>query len=160
MANVRVLHCDRTLATAEVGCVCVVVWRGAVTRVPFDRQRDALAGVLERHPDGAGFLCIVEKSAGPPDDELRRASAQMIKSHGATLKCVACVIEGDGFVASIHRSVVSGMILLLGRIKKHVSVFANVGQAAVWMRGHVELGSPREFTAAVEEVRSRLNEAL
>ena len=150
------LHHDATLAAAEVGQVCVVVWRGGVTKEPFERQRAALSGVVQRHPEGAAFLLLVERTAKPPDDQLRRASSQMVKSHGEVLKCVACVIEGDGFIASINRSAGSGMVLLAGHKKSPVSVFARVPDAALWMRRHVDLGPADGFMIAVEHIRSQL----
>ena len=151
------LHHDATLATAEVGQVCVVIWRGAVTKEPFERQRSALAGVVERHPEGAGLLVVVETTAKPPDDELRRASAEMVKTHGKVLRCVACVVEGTGFIASINRSAISAMLLLVGPKHTRVGVFATVSEAASWVRRHVEIGSTDAFLGAVEHIRAELS---
>jgi hypothetical protein len=153
---IRVFHRDGTIATAEVGQICVAIWRGGVTNIPFEQQRTALAAVVQNHPEGAGFLCVIEKGAEPPDDELRRASSKMVKSHGSVLRCVACVAEGDGFGAAIHRSVLSGILFLIGQKETSISVFARVSDAVPWMRRHVDMGSTDGFVTAVEHVRSQL----
>jgi hypothetical protein len=154
--STRLLHHDATLAAAEVGQTCVVIWRGEVTAVPFERQRTAFDEVMGAHPDGAAFLCLVERTAKAPGDELRRASLKMILNHVDRLRCVACVIEGDGFVASINRSALSAMMLLAGPQKTPFAVFAKMGEAAIWMRRYLDIGSTDGFISAVEHVRSYL----
>jgi hypothetical protein len=152
----RVIHWDETVVVAETGALCVVIWRVAVTKVPFEWQRSALAEVVLRNPHGAAFLCVVEQSAKPPEDELRRASSQMILSHGEQLKCVACVMEGEGFRVAINRSALSGMILLLRNRKSPVSVFAKVPEAVRWMSEHIEIPAIGELVSTVENIRSYL----
>src|SRR5450432_894406 len=90
-SRLRVLHCDETCAVAEKGAICIVIWRGNVEKNSFERQRSGLEEVVRRHPEGAGFLCIIEKGAKPPDEERRRASAAMVESHGERLACLGCV---------------------------------------------------------------------
>src|SRR5260221_13926411 len=87
----RVLSSTDGIAIAEVEPVCVVIWRDGVVPARFEKQRAGLAEVVDRHPGVAGFLCIIEPTAKPPDDKLRRASTDMLLSHGDRLKCVACV---------------------------------------------------------------------
>lgn len=153
----RVLHCDEAIAVGEVGHVCVVIWRGAVTKAPFEWQRAALADTVQRYPHQAGFLCIVEARAEPPAEELRSASSKMILAHGDRLACVSTVVEGGGFMAAIARGVLSGMILVARNRKTPVRVFATVGEAAQWMAEHVSIPSIPEFTTNVETIRSRLS---
>jgi hypothetical protein len=136
--------------------VCVVLWRGNVAKDLFEHQRAGLAEVVQRHPNGAGFICVVEASAKPPDDELRRASTQMIAAHGSRLKCVACVIEGTGFKAAVTRSVLSGMALLLANRQAPVSFFSHARPAAQWMREYMPIDSIDDIVSTVEHVRSLL----
>jgi hypothetical protein len=152
----RVLHCDESIAVGEVGPVCVAIWRGAVTKAPFEWQRAGLAETVERYPRQAGFLCIIEIHAEPPGEELRTASTKMILSHGERLACVGTVVEGDGFMAAIARGTVGGMILLARNRKTPVRVFATATEAAQWMAKHVHIPSILEFTNNVETIRSRL----
>jgi hypothetical protein len=144
------------VVVGEVGRVCVVIWRLAVTQERFDHQRTGLAEVVHRHPDGTGFLCIIEPTAAPPSDKLRRASIEMIQSHGARLKCVAVVIEGEGFRAAITRSVISGMALIFPN-RLPGRAFSRVGEAVGWMQGHVRILVPELLVDGVEELRSVLD---
>jgi hypothetical protein len=156
LGAVRLIRLDTAVAVAEVSGTCVVIWRAAVTKVPFEWQREGLEQIVSRHMDGAGFLCIIETSAKPPeDDELRRASSQMVMAHGSRLKCVACVIEGEGFKAAINRSALAGMVLLLRNKKTPVSVFAKVKDATEWMARYTHL-PPQQYLDRVEDIRARL----
>jgi hypothetical protein len=150
----RVLYGDDSISIGEVGPICVVYWRGAVTKEPFEKQRNSLAEVCAKNPDGAGFLCIVEAKAKAPEDDLRTASVQMIQSHVKVLKCVGCVMEGEGFRAAIHRGAFAGMVLLLRDRKLPISVFARVEPALEWMADHLKLRSTRAVVASVQSVRT------
>lgn len=150
----RLISADDAIAVGEVGPICVAIWNGKVTAEPFEKQRSGLAEVVARNPDGAAFLCLVQSASEPPEDELRRASSQMIQVHSGRLKCVACVMEGEGFRAAINRGAFAGMVLLLRDRKLPVSVFAKVDAAADWMGRHIEIRSPQAFLTAVEDIRN------
>jgi hypothetical protein len=155
--GVRLLSYEQDLAVAEVGVVCVALWRGAVTRALFQRQRSGLTEVVGRHPGGAGFLCVVENTSKPPDDtELRRASVHMVVEHGDKVKCVACVVEGDGFRSAINRGALTGMVLLQRGKLPPFSIFASVPEATPWVARHLSIHSADELTSAVELIRSRM----
>jgi tRNA A-37 threonylcarbamoyl transferase component Bud32 len=156
-ASPRILHCADGVAVAEVANVCVVIWRGAVIRSRFELQRSGLAEVVKRHPDGAAFLCVVEPTAIAPNDELRKASSDMVACHGAQLKCVGCVIEAAGFLAAIHRGATTAMLFFLRRRSAvPVSFFANARDAVRWMRRYIPIASTDELMSAVEHIRARL----
>jgi len=154
--SVRFLYADDTVSTAQSGPVCIVVWRGAVTLAPFEKQRAALAEVVEHNPAGVAFLCVVEATAKAPDDEMRRASAEMVTSHGDKIKCVAAVVEGEGFVAAVARAALTSMALLARPLKAPLSIFKRVDPAARWMAKHARLERPDELPAFVERVRARM----
>ena len=152
----RVLHRDRDIVVAEVEHICVVIWRGAVTKFPFEKQRAGLAGVVERYPNRAGFLIVIEPSAKPPNDELRRESTQMLEGHAERLRCVGIVVEGEGFRAAITRGVLSGMVLLMLHRKANISFFPTARSAAAWMKGYVEIASVDALASTVEDIRARI----
>ncbi|WP_394839131.1 hypothetical protein LVJ94_19780 [Pendulispora rubella] len=154
--GVQILHRTGGMAIAQFGRLCVVVWRDAVTQPTFDLQRAGLDQVVRNHPDGAGFLCVIEPSTRPPDDALRRASAQMVMSHGDHLKCTGVVIEGEGFRAAITRGVLSGMALLLSR-KVQAMAFSDTFSALKWMRNYVPVGPIERGTSFIEQVRKELD---
>ncbi len=156
LGSTRVIHCADGLAVAEIEHVCVAIWRAAVTKPLFERQREGLAEVVNRKPGASGFLCVIEPSSKPPNDELRRAAAEMIASHGERLTSVAVVIEGSGFGAALIRGVLSGMVLVLRNRKVPISYFASVWPAARWLSEYLPLSSVEKFALSVESVRSRL----
>jgi hypothetical protein len=157
--SAKTLHSRDGVVVLEVGRVCVAIWRGAVTNVSFGWQRDGLAQVVRNHPEGAAFLCVIEPTAKPPDDALRKASNRMIADHGDALKCVAVVIEGEGFRAAITRGVISGMALLHPRRTPGAS-FSNIGEALGWIHLRVPLQSILTFSKKIEEGRALLGEAV
>jgi hypothetical protein len=144
------------LAVGEVGNVCIVVWRGAVTRERFETQREGLAEVIRLHPERSGFLCVIEPTATPPNDELRRASVEMIAEHQSALRCIACVVEGSGFVNAVARSALSAMALLLGPRRVPLSVFGSITAATTWMVPHLDVRNASALARAVESVRGEL----
>jgi hypothetical protein len=78
-------------------------------------------------------LCAIGADVPPPDAELRKASNQMVAGLGKRLRCVACVIEGEGFRAATTRSVLAGMALLLRSSGPAIRIVANAGDAAAWI---------------------------
>jgi hypothetical protein len=153
----RVIHCRNGVAVAEVGRLCVAIWRGAVTDVSFEWQRSGLAEVVAHHPQGVAFLCVIEPTAKPPREELRQASIRMIASHGARLKCVAVVIEGEGFGAAITRGVISGMAHLRSR-KNPASAFSDVRAALRWIHPFIPVEPIAQIVVSrVDELRVLLD---
>lgn len=144
------------LALGEIGPLSVAVWRSGVTRETFDRQSAALRSVVNAHPGAAGFLCVVEPGAKPPDEELRKASAQMIAAHGDRLVLAAAVIEGSGFQASVARSVLTTIAMFVPGLRTKVSFFSSVNDAAPWACARIELPDPHIVAADIEALRDHL----
>lgn len=136
--------------------MCVVIWRDAVVLSRFEKQKQGLAAVVAQNPGKAAFLFVVEPTAAPPDERLRKASMQMIADHQGGLRCVAGVIEGTGFKASVTRSVLAGITLLLGKRDVPITYFSRVSEATRWVAEHVVV-DPTQLATAVESVRSRLS---
>jgi hypothetical protein len=155
-APARIVQAGDGVAVGEASNVCIVVWRGAVTWPRFEVQRDGLAEVIRQHPKGVGFLCVIEPTAAPPDDALRRASADMVVRHHAELRCIACVVEGVGFRNAVARSALSAMSLLMRSRTAPLSVFGAVDAAATWMLRHVDTREAAGLVRAVEAVRATL----
>jgi hypothetical protein len=146
---------DDGLAVGEIESVCVAVWRGAVTRGRFEAQRRGLEWVVGRHPEGVGFLCVVERDSPLPDQDLRRASANMIAIHRPHLRYVACVMEGDSMRVAVVRAVLTGMRLrVTGKVAS--GFFATVPEAAHHLAEHLPIGSETSFASAAETVRASL----
>jgi len=154
-SNFTLIYCEDGMAIAEIGPICAVVWRGEVTRLRFERQRAALTEVARKHGPNAGFLCVVQSDVPPPNDELRRASTDMMVALQQELRCAAGVIEGTGFKAALTRSVLSGITLFVGNRKAALSYFATVGDASRWMAKSLDI-DPVAVAAALETLRAKL----
>jgi hypothetical protein len=155
LPRARVLTQGDGLIMAEYGPVCLALWRKKSTRERFERQKTALDEVVRKRPGEVAFVCVIESTSEPPDDDIRRESSQMITRHGAKLKGVACIIEGDGFRAAITRSVLSGIVLFI-RNKAPIKMFATVAHASEWVRTLVPLGPSQPFLREVEGLRAQL----
>ena len=153
---VRVIRCDETVIVAEAGPLCVTIWRGSATPEPFEWQRAGLSEIVGRHPRGAAFLCVIETSSSPPQEDLRKASAQMIVNLGDRLKGTAVVIEGEGFMAAINRGVLTGIVLLTRSRRSPFAVFGTVTEGARWLSQHIALPPLDELVSTIEHIRSRL----
>lgn len=152
----RVISVEDGVAVGEIDRVCAVVWRGAVTRPRFELQRRGLAEVARRHREGIGFACVIEPGAPPPDHELRRASAAMIREHEASLRGIACVVEGSGFGAAIARSALAAIGLILGPRDAPLTVVPTVDAATRWLVPRVRLEDAGALAGAVEALRAEL----
>jgi hypothetical protein len=152
----RLLSRENGLVVGEIGNVCVVIWRNAVTRERFEAQRVGLECVVHDNPEGAGFLCVIEPSCPIPGDDMRRASADMIAIHRARLKYVACVMEGDGIRMTAVRLALTAMRnLVTGKLP--TGFFATTAEAAPQLGEHFAIGSAESLVASVEALRARLD---
>lgn len=151
-AAARVFHCGDAVLVAEIGCLCVAIWRRKPMRDTFGIQKACLDKVVRLHPRQAGFLCIIERTADPPDDDLRRASSEMVTGHGTNLKLVAGVIEGDGFRAAVTRSVLSGIMRFV-RTAAPVRFFESASAASGWITEAIDVGSAEGLSRQIEDLR-------
>jgi hypothetical protein len=150
---------DPGLVVAEIGPVCLALWRSTVTRERFEAQRRGLERVVRAHPGEAGFLCLIEPTSPVPSVELQRASASLIAIHRPRLKFVACVIEGDGLRAFVVRRVLNGMrALVTGRV--NYGFYPTVAVAAIELaRVFPACGLPEAIEQGVESARALMGPA-
>jgi len=120
------------LIAARSGETCIAIWRSKPVQATFDVQQALLAKTVAAHPGHAKFLCVVEAGAPAPEDDLRKASAEMVNRHGDKLSRVACVIEGEGFKAAITRTVLAGIGMFV-RSPVPLKFFGSVRNAAAWL---------------------------
>lgn len=151
----RVLHEGDGILVAEIGKVCVALWRKDSTMERFRIQKVGLTDFVRQHP-GAGFLCVVESTSGVPGEDVRKASSELFASLGTDLRAIAMVIEGTGFRSAIVRSVASGIVLLMGKRATPISYFSNVDAAAQWLQDQVEGCVVGRLVHGVKEMRADL----
>ena len=152
----RLIYADTGVSIGEVGDIAVSIWREAVTRQRFQLQATTVAGVVKRAPGACGFICVVEADCRPPEEDMRRASIDMLNTHGGKLPAVACVIEGDGFRAAMTRSVLAGMSMVMGSRQTKVHFVSSVPQAAAWLQTTMKLGQAATISSAVERLRGKM----
>jgi hypothetical protein len=149
----RVVFNDAGLVVGEVGCASVSIWRGEVTRPRFEQQRLGLSDVARRWKPRAAFLCVIEASAIAPGSDLRKASAQMMDAVQEELCCAAIVIEGVGFKASMNRSALIAMSMLMKARKYPVHYCATVNEALISMGKHMVLATD-PYRKDIESLRA------
>lgn len=137
------------LVMGEMGGVSIAIWRRKPNQELFDIQKRCLAEVVAKNKGKAAFVCVVEPSSEPPDDDIRKAASKMITDHDKNLRCLALVIEGTGFRSAITRTVLSGMLLLI-RTPSPIKFFDIPKSACVWVSTLV----PTQRDALVEEIET------
>jgi hypothetical protein len=134
---------------AELGGVSIALWRRKPNWELFEIQKKCLADVVARHKGHSAFVCVVESTSEPPDDDIRKASSAMISAHEKNLKCVALVIEGSGFRNAITRTVMSGIVMLI-RTPAPIRFFDTPTSASAWVGSLL----PSARAQLVEEIES------
>lgn len=146
------------MVVGEFGPICVAIWRDEVDLPRFQKQAEGVAAIAAKYPGKGAFVCVVEPTCSPPNEELRLKSITLVNRHDGELACMAGVIEGAGFEAAIARSVLSGMALLF-RSTSPRAYFSNVRAAGIWVGQHIEVDAESSIRT-VEEWRASLPPAL
>jgi len=136
-------HVGNGIAAGAVDNVYVVLWRACM-----DPTRAAI-----------GFLCIIEPTSTPPDEAMKKASADMLHECEADLTGIAAVIEGDGFRAAMIRAVLSTIQMLFGARGFDVKYFADVPTACAWLAAQHTERSAEDLSSAADDLRAALDAA-
>lgn len=131
-ARSKVMFSGDGLVMAELGGVSIAIWRRKPNRELFEIQKKSLDEVVAKNRGKAAFVCVVEPTSEPPDDDIRKAASLMISAHEKNLKCVALVIEGTGFRSAITRTVLSGIVMLI-RSPAPIKFFDIPKSACIWV---------------------------
>jgi hypothetical protein len=126
------MHSGSGLVMAEMAGVSIAIWRRKPNHELFDIQKRCLDEVVARNKGKSAFICVVEPTSEPPDDDIRKAASQMISAHEKNLKGVALVIEGAGFRSAITRTVLSGIVMLI-RSPAPIKFFDVPKPACMWL---------------------------
>jgi len=148
-------HKDELIAGRKAE-TCVAIWRRKPHQATFNLQRSLLDDTVAAHPGKAKFLCVVEEGAPAPDDDIRKASADMVNQHGDKLSKVACVIEGEGFKAAITRTVLAGIGMVI-RKRVPMKFFDSVDSAAAWLTEAEGPSAAVDLRSQVRELRKQLD---
>jgi hypothetical protein len=104
----------------------------------------------------AALFTVVAKEASPPSSEARTALSNVLRHGVDAVLASAVVMEGDGFRASMVRSVATGLAVVARQPFPH-RVFARTADAAEWidlrLGGSAQHASAAEISVALEELR-------
>ena len=153
----RLLGSDRHHRMGTWGPVFFVLWKGEVEPRTADRiQVGLLAFAQTLGGQRAAILTVVEKQAPTPSSEARAALSNVLRHGADAVIASAVVMEGDGFRASIVRSVATGLALVARQPFPH-RVFARTEDAAEWLDlrlgGQALHPSAAQISVALEELR-------
>jgi hypothetical protein len=141
----------------------IVVWAGGADGAAVKRVRGISQLLIGRFPDGHSNVSIVLNGVPPPTDEARQAFNYIFDGRVSDLRCMAVVLEGDGFWASALRSTVTGL-RNAATTAFTVKLFSQLDPVSEWLpaehlaRTGVALDS-EELRAALEEMRFELAKA-
>jgi hypothetical protein len=126
-------YVDEALAIGSVSNIVVVTWRGEKTPERAASERRSVLAITSEHPGDTFALFVIKPSAPPPNEAMRRVSAQMVRAAEQDLRAVAVVIEGTGFTAAVARAVLTALELLTGGHTFPSKYFSDVHDATRWL---------------------------
>jgi hypothetical protein len=89
--------------------VSIVVWVSGADGPAATRMRAVAQHLIAKYPDGHSNVTIVLNGVAPPTEEARAAFAHIFDGRLSDLRCMAVVLEGEGFWASALRSTVTAL---------------------------------------------------
>ncbi|HEY7954551.1 MAG TPA: hypothetical protein VII38_04625 [Polyangia bacterium] len=125
----------------------LVCWRQSPTLAALDDVHEATRRLLVAHPEGVGVLGIAQSGMPMIGAAERGRAADLLKDFGKKMRCLASVIEGEGFWAGTTRSVMTA-ITLMARPPCPTRIFSTVSDAAGWMAP--SLGAPATSALSIE----------
>lgn len=158
MSQLEIRYSGPGLHVAVFGSVCIALWQSKPTRQLFEIQRRELEATVKKHPGQAAFMCIIEPSADPPDQDVRNSSTEMIMSHGDKLAATCCVIEGSGFRAALTRTVLTS-IAFMTKGKTTMRFVEHVQTAADWFGTKTSRARVIGLEDAIKHWRRGMSEA-
>ena len=153
--TLRTLYTDAERSLHAYQNVLVSIESVEPTLDTIERLNKAVQAAARLHPKGVGFLVVIHSDAKPPNDEARDQIKKALPVMGSNMKGVAYVMQGEGFLASAKRSVLT-LIMTTARFSFPFKVFSGVHEASTWLFRTMADAAPRtgalEFAAMVDEV--------
>jgi hypothetical protein len=151
------MHQDLTQCIVTYENIVVTVENVAPDVAAIERLDAALTSVAGQSPRGIGLMVIIRSDAKPPNEETRARIKAVIPKLNRSLRAIAHVTEGEGFLAAAKRSVLTLMISAQGH-GLPLKVFRQVQEASPWLLRTMHDAAPAdtsigEFTAMISELR-------
>jgi hypothetical protein len=139
-----------------VGPLFVTRWSNAARLSMLRDQNDAQTKHMATHDGKLPILAIIDQTSMPAldqiNDEFREAARTMAKQNEDYVLAISYVIGSSGFVASITRSVVAGINMVM-RSPYGTKVHSSLDEGIAWLDPHIE-------GAGMAYDRARLEQAI
>ena len=152
---------DQTHWVGSCGPLVVLFWKEGVAPEVCLRLPELAHGLARRQSDGrVGVLSVTSPAAPAPSGEARKALVRLVRDTQSTVSRFAIVREGQGFVASVAASIVTGIQMLAEPGSPH-KIFLRLEEGIRWVTvglGEFAAAPDRieEVVAAVQEQRRKL----
>jgi hypothetical protein len=139
--------------------VSCVVWAGQATLETAQRVRTLSSRIVAQCPGAHSNVVFVLDGTPAPTPEAGAIFAQLFDPRISHMACMAIVLEGAGFWASIIRSTMTSL-RLTAKAGPVVGVHDSIDQAVTWLaplhheRTGVEI-EPEELLGAMRSLRLR-----
>jgi hypothetical protein len=150
----RIVSVDADVAFAFAPRVAVAVWRKDVTLVHLSAFATELRAFLPSC-EGRGYasITVIEPTISlRMADDVRAASEKLQRELAPNIRCMAYLVQAQGFVAAAARTIASGFVLIT-RAPYPLKVFGTTDECATWASGHVALDAV-EVERMVNEARA------
>lgn len=117
---------------ATWGRLAILLWHRTPTVDGIARTVAVMKDLASRRREGVALLMTIPTGYGRPDVPTRDAMVNAMKEQVPGLRGRAIIYGGDGFIASVIRSVFSGLQMLASS-PVPMRVFHNVEGAAPWL---------------------------
>ena len=153
--RIDIASADHEHCVARYEHVLLLCWRDQVTLASLHVAREVHHAILKRHP--AGVACLTVGTGRRMGDASMMEAARIARETYANVRWAACVVSGEGFVASAARAGLTSVLALAGQ-SSLVKVFRDLPSAAAWQYGHSSgLGiAPSFLTSAAQQVEAAM----
>lgn len=131
------------------------VFQGKITLDDMNRMEQVGDSWLAKNPGRVVELSVIFPSDAKMTSEERTRMVQIIKRWDNVRDAAGTVILADGLLGAMHRSVLTGM-LMLARQPHPAKVFSDIGGATRWIAPHVwaACGTERSHDELLAAVRA------
>jgi hypothetical protein len=143
----------RGFASGAFGPLAISIW-DAPPRIEDARVAADLLATLARREPRMLVMAVLGPDTPPPESAVRDTLAKKLAEIGDKVRCVANVVEGQGFRAATMRAVLTGMVLVI-RPKYPQMACATIMEGSHFVAEQSELRlDPLTLANAVRELRT------
>lgn len=153
----------RAHITCAYGNIAVVYSAQSPEPAYCDRNAREIVAWGSRYPDGLGLMILISADEPPPDEPTRRALQASYITVQQTVRAAVHVVEGEGFIASAKRSVIT-LINISNSVSFPLKVASNVHEGVLKLSKLLGPGlsaglDTEDFLQAVAAMRTRVSRA-